>query len=212
MDFSTHGRSSKSLTGISIAIVGHLIFGYALVSGLAHKVVDVLKKPLETTIIQELQPPPPPPPPQKKVEIPKADIPPPAYVPPQVNVPPPPAPTAIAAVTQTPPPPAPPPQVVEAPPAPKPPPAIAVGIACPNHVDVRSRVAYPQQAQLRGLNGDVTVEFTVGPSGAISDARVIKSSSPIFNDAALSAINQLRCIGQGQDVKVRIPFAFRLDN
>ena len=207
MDFSPSGSQSRNLTGISVAVVAHLIFGYALVNGLAHKVVDVLKKPLEVNLIEEFKPPPPPPPP-RKVLPPQMKAPPPAYVPPpQINVQAPPAPAAIAVVSTKPAPP-----VEVAPPVVKAaPPAVAIGAACPNHLDVRSRVVYPPQAQLRGLSGDVVVEFTVGPGGSIGNAQIARSTNAIFNEAALNAVSHLRCVGQGQDVKVRIPFAFRLD-
>ena len=206
MDFSPSGAQSRNVTGITVAVAAHLVIGYALVNGLAHKVVEVLKKPLDVSLIEEIKQAPPPPPPKKALPPPKVALPPPAYVPPPqvvVNTPPPPA--AIAAVSSTPAPP------VEVAPQVKAPPAVAVGIACPNHVDVRSRVAYPPQAQRMGLSGDVVVEFTVGPSGAIGGIHIVRSTNPMFNDAAANAVGHLRCVGQGQDVKVRVPFSFRLE-
>ena len=64
---------------------------YALVTGLARKAVEVIKKPLTATIIEEvkLPPPPPPPPPKRVIEPPKAQP-----VPVQPYVPPPDIPVA----------------------------------------------------------------------------------------------------------------------
>jgi protein TonB len=117
-----------------------------------------------------------------------------------------PAPIAPAPVAKAAPVEAPPPVVVAAP-------VVALGAACPNHISVRSKVAYPAQAELRGLNGDVLIEFTVAGNGNVGSAHVVKSSDPIFEDAALKAVTEhLHCVGQGQDVRVRIPFSFRHGN
>ena len=73
-----------------------MLFGWALVSGLAQHVVDAVRKPIDMAIIAETPPPPPPPPPkvEKIVDRPKAATPPPAYVPPPEVVPPPAPPRA----------------------------------------------------------------------------------------------------------------------
>src|SRR5688500_20389532 len=62
----------------------HLAIGYALVTGLARKVVEVIKAPLETKIIEEVKKPPPdqPPPPPPKMAAP----PPPFIPPPEINI------------------------------------------------------------------------------------------------------------------------------
>ncbi|NBO96134.1 MAG: energy transducer TonB, partial [Betaproteobacteria bacterium] len=60
MDFSERDSSTnRRATGLVIAVVVHIAIGYALVSGLARKVVEVIKQPLETKIIEEVKPPPP---------------------------------------------------------------------------------------------------------------------------------------------------------
>ncbi|NDC85609.1 MAG: energy transducer TonB [Betaproteobacteria bacterium] len=64
LDFSERDSSTnRRATGLVIAVVVHIAIGYALVSGLARKVVEVIKQPLETKIIEEVKPPPPKPPP-----------------------------------------------------------------------------------------------------------------------------------------------------
>jgi protein TonB len=190
--------------GIGSVILIHIVLVYALVNGLARKLVDVIKKPLEVSIIEEVkvQAPPPKavPPPPRTVTPPPTFVPPPEVV--VAAAPSPPAP--IAAVSEAPPAPVP----VEAPrPA-----VVNVGIACPNHLDVRSKTPYPPQASRLGLSGDVLIEFTVKAGGEIADVAVVRSSNSVFNNVATSAVAQLRCIGQGQAVKVRVPFVFKLDS
>ncbi|MEO7057307.1 MAG: energy transducer TonB [Caldimonas sp.] len=118
----------------------HVLLVYALITGLAKKVIDVVRAPIETKVIEEVKKPPPPPevvvPPPPKLEAP----PPPFIPPPEIQIAtPPPAPT-IVATTPTPPPapvaiaPAPPPIVAApappAPPAPAPTGPVSVGVAC----------------------------------------------------------------------------------
>ena len=63
MDYASQQRSpGKHPIGLGVVVVGHVILGYALVNGLGHKIVEVIKAPIETKIIEEVKPPPPPPP------------------------------------------------------------------------------------------------------------------------------------------------------
>jgi protein TonB len=205
MNFAQQNRHPASrLTAIGTVGLLHLIVGYALVSGLARKVVEIYHKPVDASIIEEAKVLPPPPPPKQII---KPAAPPPAYVPPpEVSVPLVSAPTAITATTAVVPPAAPPAPVVQAPPP------VAVGAACPNHLAVRSRVPYPPLAQRQGIGGEVLVEFTVGAGGEIGNITVLKSSSPIFESTVINAVGQFQCVGQGHPVRVRVPFAFRLEN
>ena len=59
---------SRRVKGFVIVIALHIFLGYALVSGLARKGLNLIKKPMEAAVIQEVIIPPPPPPPPKKVE------------------------------------------------------------------------------------------------------------------------------------------------
>jgi hypothetical protein len=62
VDYASQQRNpGKHAVGIGIVIAMHVLLAWALVSGLARKVVDVIKAPIETKIIEEVQPPPPPP-------------------------------------------------------------------------------------------------------------------------------------------------------
>jgi len=68
MSYAESHDSGKRLTGLVVVVVFHIILGYALVQGLARKIIEVVRQPLETKIVEEVKPPPPekppPPPPQ----------------------------------------------------------------------------------------------------------------------------------------------------
>ena len=63
MDFARQQRDpTRHLIGITFVIVLHALILWAMVSGLARKAVEVIKKPITATIIEEIKAPPPPPP------------------------------------------------------------------------------------------------------------------------------------------------------
>ncbi|MBK9470501.1 MAG: energy transducer TonB [Gammaproteobacteria bacterium] len=57
---------------------------------------------------------------------------------------------------------------------------------------VRVPPDYPQRALSRGLEGWVQVQFTITGTGSVKDAVVVKSSSKIFEEAALKSILRWR--------------------
>ena len=127
----------RSFTGIGIVIAMHLLLAWALISGLAQRVVEVVRAPLETKLIEEIKAPPPPPPP---VLPPPQLTPPPmvVQVPVPVITPPPNVPQPPPTLAPPPPPPvAPPPPQVAPPPTITAPPAVR---AAPG-----SQVATPEQ-------------------------------------------------------------------
>lgn len=213
MDFAQQQRNpTRHLIGIGGVVLLHAVVIYALVTGLARKVVEVVKGPIEVKVIEEIikKPPPPPevvPPPPKVVAPPPPFIP-----PPEVNIAPPPTPApTITAVTQ------------DAPPAPQAPviakvetkaaPAPAVRsaqVVCPNYKEVTGAIAYPREALLENIEGDVTVEFTVTASGQVRDPVIRNSSHRVFNRVALSAVQRLNCQAGGQDIRVQAPLSFKL--
>src|SRR5256885_12685176 len=98
MSYAVQKDSSRRLTGLVAVIAFHVVLVYALVHGLARKIVEVVRQPLETKIIEEVKAPPPdkPPPPPP----PKLAMPPPPYIPPpEVTVQVPVAAPTITAVT-----------------------------------------------------------------------------------------------------------------
>lgn len=223
MDFSKRGSDPRRhFIGISFVVVFHAALVYAILTGLAKKVVDVVRAPIETKVIEEIKKPPLPPeiivPPPPKLEAP-----PPPFIPPpevQIATPPPQQPT-ITATTPTPPPapvviaPAPPPVVVAAPapvpapaPAPAPPPVakpgpVAAGIACPNYKSALQAAGFPGRAVRAKLEkGEVILRFTLGPGGKPQGVTVVKQSHPIFGQAAAQVVtDEVRCDGpEGQEV------------
>ncbi len=207
MNYAEYPEPRKNLVGLTAVVGLHLVIAYALATGLAHKVVDVLKAPLTVSVIEEIKPlpPPPPPPPPKQVRVQPRTPPPPAYVPPaEVVVEAPPQAPVITTTSE--PVPEPPPA---APAVPVPAPIVNAAVACPNSDKVRSGVPYPPQAERMGLSGNVLVEFTVGADGTVRNVTAVRSSNPLFTTTATRAVSEFRCNGQGHDVRVRVPFDFR---
>jgi len=83
---------------------------------------------------------------------------------------------------------------------------------------VRVPPDYPQRALSRGLEGWVQVQFTITGTGTVKDAIVVKSSSQIFEEAAIKAIQRWRYnpkieSGQAVDrVGVQTIIRFTLEN
>jgi protein TonB len=214
MDYAQQQRNpAKHLVGFTVVVLLHVLIVWFIMNGLARKVIDVIKKPLETQIIEEVKPPPPPPPVQLPPP-PKFIAPPPPFIPPpevQVNVPPPPnaiqttsnvpveAPP-IAAVAPAPAPPAP-----AAPPAPP-----SIRAACTNYAKQMGDTAYPRDAIKEGLDrGEAVVRFTVSATGEIKDIVAVSSSNRAFARAAITAVHDFKCSAQGRDIVFEVPFSFR---
>lgn len=177
MDFGQQqGPSSRKLTSIGIVVMLHLLLGYALVSGLARKVVEVIKQPIETKIIEEVKTPPPPP--ENLPPPPKMAPPPPSFVPPPevvVQTPPQNAPTITTTTVR------PPDQPVRvAPPAPPAPPAPAAParVAPSLNFNACDKPEYTTAARRAEAQGTVVVVYTMDVDGRITDASVEKSSGP----------------------------------
>lgn len=199
-------QPGKHLTGIAVVIVFHLILAYALASGLARDIVKIIKPVTETVIIEEVKKPPPPPepppPPPKMVQVMPTFVP-----PPEVQIQSPVTVPVISNTTAVAPP-------VYAPPAP-PAPVVAaaapsVGVACPNSQEIRKDIKYPVQARKEGLQGEVLIEFTVAANGEIKDIDIKSSSNRAFNSVSISATRQFKCNAQARDVRVQVPYSFKL--
>jgi protein TonB len=207
MNYAERQRNpGKHLTGITVVVALHILLVWALANGLARKVVEVVKGPLETKIIEEVKKPPPPdtppPPPPKMTQVLPTFVP-----PPEVQI----AAPVIQSPISNPTPVAPP---VYAPPAPPAPPAPAappsIGVACPNSQQIRTEIKYPLQAKKDGIEGEVEVAFTLTTTGEIKDIEVVKSSNRVFNNPVISATRQFKCTAQARDVRVTVPYSFKL--
>jgi len=175
----------RHLPSISMVIVFHLLLGYALVTGLARRVVEVIKAPIETKIIEEIKKPPPdtPPPPPPKLAAP----PPPFIPPPEVNI-------QVPQITQAPtitttqerPPPAP---VVIAPPAP---PVQASPVRKEFKPLQRVNPTFPRQALQQGITGRVVAWVYVEPNGSVKNVEIKQSTNRLFDREVVRALSQWR--------------------
>lgn len=185
MDFARQQRNpAKHLVGITFVLVFHAVLVYALVNGLGHKLVEVIKKPYETKLIEEVKKPLPdeplPPPPKL------APPPPPFVPPPEVHIAV--APSAANTITQVtsrlPPPPAP----AVALPAPV---AVAapkrVPVVIPPVIDANRACAkpeYPAASRRNEETGTVQLRFLIGVDGRVVESKVESASGHERLDAA----------------------------
>jgi protein TonB len=176
-------------------------------------VVDVVRAPIETKVIEEIKKPPPPPeivlPPPPKLEAP-----PPPYIPPpevQIATPPPPQPTISVAPSPTPPPPTvmtpTPPVAAPAPPAPKPT-AMNIGVACPTQVKPDT----PVKAAREGISGVVRAQATIKGGKVVSVEILSSPARGVYDAAVRKAMMQYVCSGAGDDeIKAVQEFVFNLE-
>jgi protein TonB len=206
---------SRRLTGWAVVVVLHIVILWALVSGTARRGLEIIKKPLEAAVIQEViipPPPPPPPPPPKQIvkqepQAPKVEAPPPPFVPPPEVTPPVSAAPAIQSV-QTPPP-APPviaPPAPPAPPAPKPAGRTEMSIACPTQV----KPEMPRQALREGTEGVVRAQALIR-DGSVKEVTIL-SGPRVFHAAVRTAMLQYKCVSEPGDVLAPQEFVFKVDN
>ncbi len=212
LDYRFESRDpSRRIKGLIVVVALHAFLGYALVSGMARKGLNFIKKPLEAVVIQEvIIPPPPPPPPPKKIETPKemtkVEAPPPPYVPPAEVTP---AVTSNAPVIQS-------TQVLPTAPAviaPPPPPApvaigprrTTIGLACPTQVPPEM----PRKAIQDGTEGVVTAQIRI-KGGVIQDVAIL-SGPRVFHAAVKAAMLQYKCVTDGNEVVATQEFNFKLE-
>jgi protein TonB len=215
MDYARQQRDpARHLIGITFVVLLHLLIIYAMVTGLARKAVEVIKKPLSATIIEEIKAPPPPPPPPKKIEPQQQQK---VQAPQETYVPPPDIPVAttsqdapvISATTST----APtephviaPPPVV-APPAPAPRPAVRQGVQC---ADI-DKPGFPREARKAGVDkGEVNAIVQIDEQGNVFDVQIVSSNPPRVFDRVVkeSLINWKKCTADGTKYKASVLIVF----
>jgi protein TonB len=184
----TQRNPGKHISGIAIVILLHVVVGYALLTGLGKKIVEVIKQPLETKIIEEIKKPPPdvPPPPPP----PKLQAPPPPFVPPpeiQIATPPPPVAPPITVQSSTPPPPQ---AFVPQAPAPPAPPVQASPVRKEFKAAYRVEPSFPPQAIRQGISGRVIAWVHVAPAGNVTQVEVKQSSNRLFDREVIRALSQ----------------------
>lgn len=180
MDYAQEQRNPvKHLGGIAFVVAIHILVVYALVTGLARKVVEVVRAPLEARLVEEMRKAPPeaPPPPP-----PKLAPPPPAFVPPPevtvaVQVP-------VAATIS---------QVSTEPVAASPPRQVQ---RSPAVIDARQSCAkpeYPAVSKRLEEAGTVTLNFLIDIDGRVVDSKVVSSSGyQRLDQAARGALSLCR--------------------
>jgi protein TonB len=213
MDYAQQQRDpTKHAIGVAFVILMHVLLVYALLTGLGRAFVDVVKKPLSATIIEELKlPPPPPPPPKKIIEPPKVAPPVETYVPPP-DIPVPTTTTAptISATTTT----APTephqiqaPVVVAPPPAP-PKPAVRRGV---------QRIGgdnpeYPRAAIKDGVaKGRVVARLNIDEQGNVTQVTIFSAEpARYFDRAVLSALKDWKFAPDGEKYVAEVELNFTL--
>jgi protein TonB len=207
LQYGIPSSPSRRFGGLAAMVVLHLVLGYALLSGMAQKVVAIVKKPLETKIIQEVQlPPPPPPPPPKQVRQapPPVAPPPPTYVPPPEVAPPSQVESPVSVTTSEKP----------AEPAPIAPPAAApskpvkadIFVTCPKQVQPE----LPQRALEDGTGGTVKALLRIHGSHVV-DVQFV-SGPKLFYSAIRNAVMHYECVATGdEEVIAAQDFVFRIE-
>jgi protein TonB len=216
MDFAQEQRNpGKHLVGIAFVVAFHALLIWGLVNGLAQKVVEVVKAPLEATIIPEMHKLPPPPPPPRQPPPPKMTAPPPPFIPPPevVIATPPPVAETIQVATKVPPPapvsftPAPPPTTHQV--------ARTAAVIDPRHACAEPE--YPPTSRRNGETGTVTLRFLIDINGQVIDSKILTSSGhPRLDRAAMDALSS--CIfrpgtvdGKPEQSWANIKYDWRLD-
>ena len=165
---------------VVVIITLHVLAAWALASGLARKVVEVLAPPIEADIVEEVKPedePPPPPPPE--MERPPVEVPPPEV---SIDLPMETTSTAIQDVTDKTPPPAP------------PPPVRVAGSPAKMTRPVNPDDYYPPGSIRREEQGSPVVQACVGPNGRLLREPVVTDTSgfPDLDGAAVKVAKATR--------------------
>ena len=83
---------------------------------------------------------------------------------------------------------------------------------------LQKEVKYPKEAQDKGIQGRVVVQFVVNKDGSITDAKVVKSVDPLLDAESLRVVNAMPNWTPGKDkgeavrTHFTIPVSFRLAN
>ena len=204
-------RPARHPAAIGTVAVLHVAVGYALLNGMAQRVVERLQEPIETKVLDAPKEPPPPLPPPEALPVDLLPPPPPAFVPPpEVRIKPPPPAPRIVAIAPLPPPPAPMAPVARAPvvsvppapparlrpPTPAPVPA-PPRLAQPARLDMSrcEKPIYPRNATRAGATGTTRIRFSIDGAGRVVRAELTKPSGVSsehrsLDRAAIAALSQ----------------------
>src|SRR6266480_3761517 len=207
MSYAHPKSSSRPVIALVAVGIFHVVLIYALIHGLARKIVEVVRAPLETKIIEEMkrppqeqQPPPPPPP--------KLTTPPPPFIPPpevQIQVPVQLPPTITA--------------VVPTPPAVALPPPGVAPVRTPAVVDARGcpKPPYPPASLRANETGIVSLNFLIDVDGRVLESRVQRSSGfKRLDDAARAGLGLCKFLpatvdGRPERAWARIEYEWKIE-
>lgn len=81
---------------------------------------------------------------------------------------------------------------------------------------LQKEMKYPKEAQDKGIQGRVIVQFVVNKDGSICEANVVKSVDPLLDAEAVRVVNAMpkwnpgKQRGQAVNVRFTLPLTFRL--
>lgn len=75
---------------------------------------------------------------------------------------------------------------------------------------VNSRLVYPEIAQELGVQGRVTLQFTIGTDGSVGDVKVLKGADPLLDQEALRVVSSSPrwSPGKQRDRAVKVSYTF----
>jgi len=174
---------------LGLVVLLHVVVIYAFVTGLARRLMEVVRRPIETRIIEESKPVVPDLPPPARLPTPKFDAPPPPYIPlPEVRIQQPQRQTPVAISTPV------------KPEAPTPPPVLRT-VEAPPHVPVHTppvidaardceKPEYPPAARRLRETGIVVLRILVGVDGSVVSSEILSSSgSKRLDEAARQGLS-----------------------
>jgi protein TonB len=203
MTYTSQNAAPKRLVGFSLVVLFHIFLIWVLASGLGSQVVQVIRGPIQTKIIEETvkekKTPPPPPP--------KLETPPPFVPPPELSINLPAETSSAGAITtqskQQ--------QVVQAKPT-----VVVAARSDPRHPN--SKPAYPPTSRRLEEQGQVILSLYILADGKVGEAKVQKSSGyERLDEAALrEALNNWHFLPATSDGKPyatwkQVLVTFRLD-
>ena len=190
MDFYATDRNPlQRYGGIGAVTLLHVLAAYALVTGLARRMIETIKQPVEVKMIEEVKPPPPE---ERLVPLPKLNRPPPPFIPPpEVPVAQPPDINPIAAPSHEPPK----DRAFQKEPetrAPTGPAAVQLEQKGRAKADWDSCMPhYPPSSLSFEEEGTTRIRFEVGADSKLQSAALVKSSGfARLDKAALKALSQ----------------------
>jgi protein TonB len=164
------GNKSRRTVVLGVIIGVHLLIGWAFVSGFGQQVILNVVKDVKVSLIKDQEVKETPPPPPKPV----LDRPPPVSMPPPI--------VNISVPIESP------VVVTREPPPPAPPPRVTIVAGTPLKTISRPECGedyYPSQAKRLEQEGNVIVEYCVGPDSKIASVKVVESSGfPLLDEAA----------------------------